>query len=206
MKSKAIFLIPILGFALLVIYLCGAFYLLHSNDLHNREIIRGRESWVETNKEKLMHIYTNAFPRAEECKIQAIDCELELRQLIDDNLSSTLGYANEIVGRRPIFFIKLKDDTTIEKIYQGGGYREELADTLEEKMVVEMLQGKRDPFAYPQYNCCGGNDIVPDIPILNLFLPPRIYLKDFPSEVEHIYLVRDENSKIIGALVYLYGD
>lgn len=73
-------------------------------------------------------------------------------------------------------------------------------------MVGQMLQGKRDPFTYPQYNCCGGNDLVAGIPIFNLFLPQRIYLKDFCTEIEQIYPMRNKESEIVGGLVYLYGD
>ncbi len=73
-------------------------------------------------------------------------------------------------------------------------------------MVIKMLQGELDPFNYPQYNCCGGDDFLPKIPIFNLFLPIRRYLNDFPSEIEHIYLIQNEKNEIAGALIYLYGD
>lgn len=200
--------------ALLLGYFGLSFYILHSNDQHNRAVIKTRASWLEMNKDKLMYIYTDVFPRAKECnengtnKIRQTDqnCEPVARQLIDDNLASTLSYENGWVGRLPIFFIRLKNKDTIEKLYQDGNYYEENVDTQGEKMVVQMLQGKRDPFAYPQYNCCGGDDITPEIPIFSLFLPSRIYLKDFYTEIEHIYLIRNEKDEIVGGLVYLYGD
>ncbi|MCX8009108.1 MAG: hypothetical protein N3A54_05435, partial [Patescibacteria group bacterium] len=110
------------------------------------------------------------------------------------------------LGRLPVFFIQLKNPSAIKKLYQSGEYKEELVDTRGEMMVAEMLQGKRDPFAYPQYNCCGGNDIIPSLPVIHRFLPPRVYLGDFSTEIEHVFLVRNAKSDIVGGLVCLYGD
>lgn len=215
-KKNFIFKVLLFIFAVFLVGYFGiSFYFLNSNDQHNQIVITARTQWLNSNKNRLMYIFTDVFPKAKECKekitnhnphIMAENCELKIRKMIDDNLASTLGYGTGEIGRLPIFFIRLKDENTIEKLYQRGGYREEKVDTKGEKMVVEMLEGKRNPFAYPQYNCCGGDDIVPDIPIFNLFLPPRVYLKDFPTEIEQIYLIRDDQNKIVGGLVYLYGD
>ena len=133
-----------------------------------------------------------------------MDCEVTRRQVIDDSLNELLS--NQYGNREPIYFIKLKNEDTIQKMYQGGGFKEESVDTDGERMVVEMLRGNKDPFAYPQYNCCGGDDIIPEIPFSSFFLPERRYLKDFPSEIEHILLVRNDNNEILGGVVYLYGD
>lgn len=198
--------------ALLGILIAGYFgislFLLHSNDLHNRSVIKMRTGWLQSNKDKIMYIFTDIFPKASECNTKAVtkNCEQDIRKMIDDKLTIVLGYGDQETGRLPIFFIRLKDQNTIEKLYQGGGFKEEVVDTKGEKMVAEMLSGTRDPFAYPQYNCCGGNDILPEIPILNLFLPVRRYLNDFPSEIEQIYLIRNVKNVIVGGLVYLYGD
>ena len=206
-KNFLLFLLIFLG-VLFIGYFGIAFYFLHSNDQHNRAVISARTSWLNSNRDKLIYIYEDLFPKAEGCNKKGINknCEQEIRAMIDENLATILGYGKGETGRLPIFFIRLKDQDIIEKLYQDGGYREEKVDTKGEIMVVEMLQGERNPFAYPQYNCCGGDDVVPDIPIFNVFLPIRRYLKDFPSEIEQIYLMRDEQNKIIGGLVYLYGD
>lgn len=203
-SSRLFVILGILG----IIYSAAAFYLVHSNDLRNRVVIENRMSWVEGKKDKLMYIFSDIFPRAEVCykDTQAQICEKELRTMIDINLGDILGYENEVEGRLPIFFIKLVDQDTIGKLYQGGGYIKEKVDTKGERMVIDMLQRKRDPFAYPQYNCCGGDDIVPSLPIVNFLLPIRRYLNDFPSEIEHVYLIKDENHEIVGGLVFLYGD
>jgi len=193
---------------LLVGYFVGSYYLLHASDLHNRRIIKERTNWIESNKDKLMYVYEVVFPQAENCydNTHNDNCEEETRGMIDNQLAKTLGYADGSIGRLPIFFIRLKDKNTIEKLYQDGQYKKDNVETKGEKMIVEMLQGKRNPFAYPQYNCCGGDDVVSEIPIFNLFLPVRRYLKDFPSEIEHIYLMHNGKNEIIGGLVYLYGD
>ncbi len=189
-------------------YVIIPLYLLHSNDSFVQGLTVARMSWIESNKDQLLYVYTDVFPRAEKCTLNHQDCEQELRNMIDANLNDTLSfeYGGTRVGRLPIFFIRLKDPNTIEKLYQSGEFKEEIIDTKEEKMVVEMLQGTRDPFAYPQYNCCGGDDIISEIPFFKRFLPPRVYLKDFPTEIEQIYLLREEENNILGGLVYLYGD
>lgn len=209
MKKNLVFLSLLILLGILIVGYFGiAFYFLHSNDSHNRAVIEARTKWINSNIDKLMYIYKDVFPKAEDCNKRVVteNCEQEIRTMIDENLATTLGYERDEIGRLPIFFIRSKDQNTIEKLYQGGGYHEEKVDTKGEKMVVEMIQGKRNPFAYPQYNCCGGDDIVPEIPIFNLFLPIRSYLKDFPSEIEQIYLMRNEKNEIVGGLVYLYGD
>lgn len=210
--KKLLFIcLSFVSFATFLVYFGGSFFFLELNDIRNRSLISSRRNYVNSNNDKLMYVYTDVFPKTKECNEKnvlssSMKCELDARKMIDNNLSVVLGNEGGQIGRRPIFFIRLKDKQTIEKLYQGGGYRQEPVDTKGEKMVVQMLLGKRDPFAYPQYNCCGGDDFVPDIPFFNLFLPTRSYLKDFYSETEQIYLMRNKEDEIIGALVYLYGD
>lgn len=218
MKIKSLSFKPTLLITLLIlgglvfVYLAVVLKLLHENDLRNRKIIQARTSWVEENLDQLSFIYSTVFPLAEKCQQEAsqspveMDCRQAARKLIDENLAQVLTAKSRFgADRAPVFFVKLKDQTTLEKLYQSGDFFEDKVDTLGEKMVTEMLQGQRDPFAYPQYNCCGGDDIIPELPLVALFLPPRVYLHDFPTEIEHIFLIR-EQGQIVGGLVYLYGD
>jgi hypothetical protein len=191
---------------LILAYTGFVLYVLNSNTAHMQAWIKGRQEWFDANKVELMYVYTDLFPQVSKCSVQ--ECNEWIRYQIDTKLNSVLGitYGREKVGRLPVFFIRLKDENHIEKLYQSGDYSVEELDTPGERMAVEMLQGTRDPFEYPQYTCCGGDDILLDLPIIRHFLPPRVYLGDFQTEIEHIYLMRDDKNQILGGLVFLYGD
>lgn len=125
-----------------------------------------------------------------------------VRKDIDDKYNLLLSDSN---GRKPVYFIRLKDGK-LQKLFQSGEIKYEDIDTLGERRVAEMLEGKINPISFPQYTCCGPDDIWTEIFPLNLLLPDRRYLKDFPSELETILLIRDQEGNIKGAMVDLHGD
>lgn len=126
-----------------------------------------------------------------------------VRADIDSKYGSLLS--NEYGSRRPVYFIRLKENK-IQKLFQSGEIKYENIDTQGERKVAEMLEGKKDPNAFPQYSCCSPNDIWVEIFPFNFLLPERRYLKDFPSELETILLIKDKDEVIKGALVDLHGD
>jgi hypothetical protein len=197
------FVIILIGFPLLF-YIAGFMYLLQKSHMRMSYIANTRQQHITQHKQKYIYVFQTIFPAAKLCvdTLNNVVCTTETRNLLDANLHSTLGG----VSRAPIFFIRLKDDKQIEKLYQSGDYKVDTVDTKGEQMIVEMLKDTRNPISYPQYTCCGGDDILADFPILGKFLPPRVYLKDFYSEIEQIFLIRDDKNTILGATVNLYGD
>jgi len=134
--------------------------------------------------------------------------KVNIRQDIDQKYNVLLGYPignGSYEGREPVYFIRLKNGK-IEKLFQSGNITHETVDTPGEKKVVAMLEGKTNTLSFPEYTCCGGDDIWPDIPFLRAILPERRYLKDFKSEHESILLIRNLEGEIIGAEVLLHGD
>lgn len=192
-------------FVFVSFYICASFFLINLNHAHNLRVFKVKQGWINQNKKAFTYIYTNTFDKAKSCG-DNVNCEFGIRQEIDKSLGEILSLDKSGLNRMPVYFIRLNSSGDIEKLYQGGGYHLEKVDTKGERMVREMLKGNRNPFGYPQYNCCGGDDIVADIPIVNKLLPPRRYLNDFYSEIEQIYLIKDDSNNILGGLVYLYGD
>jgi hypothetical protein len=184
----------------------GLFYeFVKGEDGRNRRILAYRQEWVRGEESNLRKVFQEAFPLNEACRKNTNNCEAVVRQYIDAELDATLK-GGEVYGRLPIYFVRLKDGQTLETLFQSGKYIEEHIDRKTEKEVAEMLQGKRDTAEFPQVNCCGGDDILPSVPILGWMLPSRTYLGYLPTEIEHILLVKDEDGRILGAVFYLYGD
>lgn len=201
-------LIPLISLILVCLGLLASS--VHADDARMRQITLLRSDWFTSHRTDLLPMFTDIFPQAEKCNKKPEECVAETRQLIDTQLGVTLAADPKYQeGRLPIFFVKLKDKNTLEKMYQSGDLLTEKVDTRGERMVVEMLQGKRDPFAYPQHTLPAENANIPYAPyvhILESLLPLRRYLRDFPTQIEQIYLMRNEKNEIMGGLVYLYGD
>lgn len=157
------------------------------------EIAVWMEQRFQANNETYIPLFTSIFDKAETTNV---------RSDIDQQYGSLLSSQG---NREPSYFVRLKGDT-LQKLFQSGNLKNEVINTRGELQVVQMLKGQRQPIEFPQYTCCGGDDFFPDLPFLRHLLPERRYLKDFPSELEIILLVKDENGKILGAKVLLHGD
>lgn len=180
-------------------------------DVSMRTVVKNEQLWVQKNNKFFQYALTDLFDKASSCASKGIvpitfgtyvdHCDREIRRKIDlfgDVLSSWNKY------RKSIYFIRLRDSTHIEKLFQSGTFFIEDVNTQGEKTVVETLQGKRAPFPFPLYTCRGDDDILCLPFIVKVF--PRVYLDDFYSEIELIYPIKNSKQEIIGAVVYLYGD
>lgn len=194
---------------LITIYFFVVSQLLASEDAINRKTITSQQAEIEKHHQKYQTLFTEIFSQAASCnqkntlnvepsKLMIDSCYFATRKRIDDELGGVLA---SIGGRLPIFFVRLANGDQLEKLYQDGTFQSKPATTKGERMVKEMLEGTRDPFVYPQYNCCGGYDLIPKLPLVGLLYPGRVYLGDFQTEIELIHLVRDEKNIILGAVV-----
>lgn len=152
---------------------------------------------MDAQSELYLPLLTTVFDKAE---------TVNVRKDIDEQFNTLLSNSSiPENGREPSYFIRLKGNN-LQKLFQSGELKEDFVDTAGERTVMAMLLGKKVPVMFPQYSCCGPDDIFPDVPFLRLILPERRYLKDFPSEFETILLIKDNNNNILGAKVILYGD
>ena len=187
-------------------------------DKQPRQFAKSEGDWIKKEEKSLRYIFTNIFLQAKTCANNGTiptsfqnykdQCNGKIRSIIDTKFDHLLDECSRfkekgcVHGRRPpVYFIKLQDDSHIEKLFQDGTYFIENVDTNEEETVVKILQGKKDPFPFPLYNS-NPYDIQPYFSML----PARIYLRDFPTEIDYIFPIKDETNKIIGAYVRLYGD
>jgi hypothetical protein len=194
--------------ALMVMY--GQLLILFLNNSHSFTE-QGYEKQIEFahQQERYIPLITKIFDKAENTNVRS-----DIDQMYNSLLQ--MPYASEDINgkhiilaytRRPVYFIRLKNGQ-IEKLFQSGNIKYELIDTDGEKLVQKMLLGKVPPIQYPQYTCCGGDDLSwsEAIPFFRLFVPERHYLKDFYSELETILLIKDNRDNILGAMVDLHGD
>lgn len=191
-----------------------------TSDAALRQTVENRQIWITTNKKQINEIFANVFNDREQCakNNSSKTCTKKARQTIDSKYNRVLSVSSVIncpkyekqfgesckfwsQKRLPIYFIRLESPLIIEKLYQSGHLKHETVDTLGELKVVLMLKGLENPFPYPLYTCCGGDDLPAYIPLLE-----RSYLNDFPSEAELIFPIKNTQGRIIGGLVWLYGD
>lgn len=160
------------------------------------------------NQEQFIPLMTTIFDKAEKINVRK-DIDVRYGHLLGKDVSCLESINREskecYAGmRRPVYFIRLKEDK-IQKLFQSGNIKTEAIDTDGERVVRDMLLGKLNPVEFPQYTCCGGDDLEwSEIPFFRIFVPERRYLKDFYSELETIFLIRDREGDIIGAMVDLH--
>lgn len=195
--------------SLIVMYGFLLFFFLHiSMDFTERA--REAEKNFSVNQDQFIPLMTTIFDKAEKTNVRA-DIDIKYGHLLGKDVSclesinreSKVCYAGM---RRPVYFIRLKEDK-IQKLFQSGNIKTEVIDIDGERIVRDMLLGKRDPIKFPQHTCCGYDDLSwNEVPFFRFFVKETRYLKDFYSELETIFLIRDRDGNIIGAMVDLHGD
>lgn len=167
-----------------------------------------REKEFAQEQHKYVPLITTIFDKAQYVNVRS-DIDAAYGKLLEYStvtISEGITYRTVAVGRKPIYFIRLKNGK-IEKLFQSGEIKYETIDTEGEREVEKMLHGKKSTTSFPQHTCCGGDDVSwSQMPLFRLFVPERTYLKDFSVELEEILLIKDKNGKILGAMVDLYGD
>lgn len=156
-------------------------------------------NFTANDSETYIPLFTTIFNEAEKRNVRK-----DIDDIYDGILRTrTATYVSE--SREPSYFIRLKDGK-IQKLFQSGELKEETIDTKDEQFVMQVLLGNQEAFSFPQYNCCGGDDIYPDLPFFRLFLIDKRYLYDFYAEREDIYLIKNKYDTILGAKIMLHGD
>ncbi|MEI6533504.1 MAG: hypothetical protein WCO06_06760 [Candidatus Roizmanbacteria bacterium] len=190
-----------------------------------KEIIHARGVWVNENQKKITSIFESILPQARICaekgtiptsyKSYVDNCNGRIGSVIKSGynslfdkrligggcleLNNTLCKEEALI---PTYFIRLLNDNSFEKVYENGVYYVQQANTPNEKRIVEILEGKIDPFQHLYHSCCTSVDWLEYFP----FLPSRVYLAGEPSEKDFVYPIKDSEGKIIGGVVWLSGD
>lgn len=174
----------------------------------------GRETyWRQSGQISLMiknnpvffeKIYLDIFPIALNCSDSGDNCRDKTRYLLDQISVSSKNYPvnGEPSNKHPMYFIKLLPDGKIAKLFFSGELEIKEVDTREERMVVALIQGKRDSLFGPYYD----QEITGDgrSPGHAFFDPKPAYLKDLYSQME-VIVPYYFDSEIVGAIVYLHG-
>lgn len=175
----------------------------------------GRETYYSTVKQvnKMIEreptffttIFNDIFPFALECSVSKSECISQTRQKLDFISVSPLDYATDYdpSNKHPMYFIKLLPDGKIAKLFFSGDLEIEEINTREERMVVALLEGKRDALYGPYYDQeLTGDGKTPNHALFDL---KPAYLKDLYSQME-IVIPYHSNSEIVGGIVYLHGE
>lgn len=203
----------VLVLLLLLTFFGISFRMISQNDQLLRRVIASRSELLTENNEAFQTVFTEIFPSAHSCFEQENSeaCKPHIRMQLDQTLHEALSYQYprqhaQPEQRLPVYFVRLLDENTLEKLYQDGTYTQKIINTPQEKYGAQILLGQKETFAFPQYTCCGGDDFVPHIPVIGWLLPPRRYFQDFPAETELIFPVIIQREVTGGAVVYLHGD
>lgn len=145
------------------------------------------ETYVQNHSSDLQIIVTDIFDEARDCLDQK--CRDNVSQEIFVNLPSF----EELENRESTYFVRMRDENTLEKLYLSGQYAVNYVDTDGEKEVKELLNGKKENLNQGKTRW------------FNTPAPDMIYLEDLPSEFETIVPIQ-ENETVQGAMVRLYGD
>ncbi len=105
-------------------------------------------------------------------------------------------------NQQPIYFITLLPDKKIAKLFFSGDVRFEQIDTRVERMVVEVLEGKRKELYGPYF----GEEVFAVVrgTERTFYDPKPAYLKDLYSQME-VIVPYYQDDKLVGAIVYLHG-
>lgn len=144
---------------------------------------------INDNPIKYYELVTSIFDESKNC--QSIKCKDSVSLKIHDNLSnmkSTPFYEG-------IYFIRVNNNSEIEKMFLDGSYKLEKVDTNGEKKVFNFLNNYGSLAIYLKgFRIDGG-------------ISTMHYLNDFYSEAEIIVPIRTyDRAKIVGAIVKGYGD
>lgn len=155
-------------------------------------------SLMQSNPEFFLEIFDQIMPRAGECGtdpacVENIRNELDLLTAKAGTTSaetkpdyfSNVSLAND----QPMYFISLSNNK-FNKLFFSGEYFVDQVETRREKMVQDVLLGKREQLYGFQANVDGLR---------------MTYLNDLYSEAEVIVPFK-QNDEIVGAVVYLHGD
>lgn len=125
--------------------------------------------------------------------------------VVVEKKSSDRFFAQAPSNNQPIYFIILLPDRKIAKLFFSGDVRLEEIDTREERMVAEVLEGKRKELYGPYFGeeafitLNEKGEVLSD----NRSFKPA-YLKDLYSQME-VIIPYYQDGKVIGAIVYLHG-
>jgi len=150
-------------------------------------------------------VFSDIFPAAIQCSENQTTCASQTRKKFDllsseANNSTNKFSQQESLNQQPIYFITLLPDGQIGKLFFSGEVMVEPVNTREEKLVVELLTGKRDHLYGPYFN-----SEVFDFQNRSFFDPKPAYLKDLYSQME-VIVPYYSDSEIIGGIVYLHGE
>jgi len=146
--------------------------------------------------------FQEIFPSVMLCSSAKQECTSNARRKFDLLSEQSLANTNQSMAPwssipsnlKPMYFILLADGDTIAKLFFSGDLLLERIDTTEERMVKEMLEGKRNSLYGPYL----GEEIA-----IAENLKPR-YLKDLYSQAE-VIVPYYQDKKVVGAIVYLHG-
>jgi hypothetical protein len=142
---------------------------------------------IEQNETEVNEIFTSVFNKARECNGDVYCQEgisTEIHRLLANSKEEWPSYT-------ATYFIRLNNNKNIEKLFLHGEWVEETVSTGGEKKVAQFLESPKSGYL---------RGIRIDATYSNM-----VYLRDFYSEAEIIVPVY-EGTKVIGAVVKLYGD
>lgn len=201
MKNKKQFFFTLLSFLTFLI-VCGALIASWRLYENGRQVFFLRSNQVgelmQSNPEFFSEIFDQIMPRAQECGVDPI-CVKKIRDELD-LLTAEIGTTSamtkpdyfsdvSLANDQPMYFISLGNNK-LNKLFFSGEAVVDQIETRQEKMVQDLLTGKRERLIGFQANVDGLR---------------MTYLNDLYSEAEVIVPFK-QNDRIIGAVVYLHGD
>ncbi|MFZ5376637.1 MAG: hypothetical protein ACOZAN_03150 [Patescibacteria group bacterium] len=179
--------------------------------------IADNQEWINKNQHDFTLIFVDMFDQAKQCSEKGNiphifsdyldNCDGLIRSRLDSfNSLLSIDTATATESRKPIYFIRLNEGGYIEKLFQSGVYYQDKIDNSNDLKIKYVLEGKKSPHPFPMFTCDGGDDLPCNWLPLKMILPDRRLLKDFYSEIELIYPIKNESGEIIGAVVILYAD
>lgn len=178
----------ILKFAviLLILFIFGLAFLQYLGLEGPDSVYQKTQSAISKNPKGYEQIFIYLFDEAKFCK------EARCRKSVSDKIHKILQTNTKSQPfYESTYFIRLKDQDKMEKLFLHGEYKEEKIDTAGEKKVARFLKSKSGSYLK-------GFRIDATYTNMN-------YLEDFYSEAEIIILFKKEN-KTLGAMVKAYGD
>lgn len=196
-----------LPLSILFMVVVGSFYsflLKEGQDTYQREASRVN-TMVGNNPGFFESVFGDIFPSTINCQENKIECTKQARQKLDAISVSTKNYPvdDEPSNKHPMYFIKLLPDGKLAKLFFSGDLEIEEVNTREEKMVIDLLKGKRNELHGPYYD----QELTGDGRTAShaFFDPKPTYLKDLYAQME-VIVPYYSDSQIIGATVYLHGE